>query len=430
MDSATVAPPPIRELRAAVDAMGTIDPTELSDTQLADELLRFRREIDRQEAVFSGLALAAHRRGVGGVDGYQSTAAWLRWQAGMRVADVRGAIDAGEVAELLPRTAAAWRAGTITSGAMRAITLARVGGADAELQAVEPKFLDAAKRKDLWSLHRMTAHFRSCAKRDGKLPADKSGLRAAVVGDRLMLDGEISVLAAETIQRALDAFTDAPSPDDARTPAQRRADALYRICRIALDVGVDASMGSLSAAIVIDWPTLLEHLSRRQAARDAGGSADGPSAAPTVDLTGRMDGGFVVPIDPAEIEALLCDCSISRVVTGPSSEPIDVGRANRAFSTAARRAIVVRDQHCRWPGCEKPPGWCEAHHVEHWEHGGESNVGNGVLLCSRHHHFLHQHDTWQIEWDQTIFRVYRPDGTELRPWIDDAYDHWSALAGP
>ena len=51
-----------------------------------------------------------------------------------------------------------------------------------------------------------------------------------------------------------------------------------------------------------------------------------------------------------------------------------------------------------------------------WERGGESNLANGVLLCSRHHRFLHQHPDWQIDWDQTNFRVYRPDGTELAPW--------------
>ncbi len=139
---------------------------------------------------------------------------------------------------------------------------------------------------------------------------------------------------------------------------------------------------------------------------------------------GRMDGGFIGPIDPTDIETLLCDCSISRVVTGPNSEAINVGRSQRAFSTGTRRAIIIRDQHCQWPGCEKPPGWCEAHHVQYWEHGGESNLANGVLLCSRHHRFVHQHPDWQIEWDQTTFRVYRPDGTELAPWTENWTDQW------
>ena len=72
----------------------------------------------------------------------------------------------------------------------------------------------------------------------------------------------------------------------------------------------------------------------------------------------------------------------------------------------------------RWPGCEIPPGWCETHHVKHWQHGGETSYANGVLLCSRHHHFLHAHPTWQVVWDQTTFRVFRPDGTEVCPTLD------------
>ncbi len=72
----------------------------------------------------------------------------------------------------------------------------------------------------------------------------------------------------------------------------------------------------------------------------------------------------------------------------------------------------------RWPGCEIPPGWCEAHHVKYWQHGGETSYENGVLLCSRHHHFLHRHPDWQIVWDQTTFRVFRDDGTEVCPTLE------------
>ncbi len=411
---------PIVVLRAGVDAIGTVDPADLSDVQLAGEVLRLRREMTvsmpsspvssplRMPVVW-GLAMVTNqpRRGCGG-------------RPGCAPADVRAAIDAGALAEVLPETTLAWRNGQITTGAMRAIDGARVDGFDTELAAVEPELLDAALRKDMWSLQRMTALFRACAKRDGDLPADRSGLRAAIVGDRLVLDGEIGGLAGETIQRVLNAFTDPPSADDDRNLGQRRADALYRICRIALDAGVDANMGSLNAAVVVDWTTLLAHLAHlaHKHSAETGQSAAGEPAASAASAgwsMGRMDGGFIGPIDPTDIETLLCDCAISRVVTGPNSETINVGRSQRAFSTGTRRAIIIRDQHCRWPGCEKPPGWCEAHHVQYWENGGASDLANGVLLCSRHHRFLHQHPDWQIDWDQTNFRVYRPDGTELAP---------------
>ena len=262
------------------------------------------------------------------------------------------------------------------------------------------------------------------------------GLRAAVVGDRLAVNGEFRGLNAELVMRALGVFTDppgGPGTDDTRTLAERRADALVRICRIALDAGVDANQASLNAAVVIDWDTLLASLAAcvadRGADRPAGRTASPFTTAAPGWQTGRMDGGFMGPIEPDEIAALLCDCGISRVVTGPSGAPIDVGRSSRPFTTAIRRAIIARDQRCRWPGCEKPPGWCEAHHVEYWERGGESSVANGVLLCSRHHHFLHQPvgdgpGNWQITWDQQHLRAYRPDGSELHPDPGNPYDQY------
>ncbi|MEP6624645.1 MAG: DUF222 domain-containing protein [Acidimicrobiia bacterium] len=409
MGESGTAEAPIRAFRDAVDAALELDPSGLSDGGLAAAVLGVRREQDRLEALSAELVLAAHRRGVGTVDGYDSTAAWLRARAGMRTGEVHAVIRAGEVGEVLPDTRRAWRDGSITSGAMRLIADARVEGCDLQFQAAEGEFLAAARRRDMWSLSRLTAYFRACAKRDGDRPADRSGLRAAMVGDRVVVDGEFVGLDGEYVVRALDAFTDPPTEGDDRTSAQRRADGLVRMCRVAMEAGVGGTMATLGVAVVIDWQTWLASLERRQTP---------PTERAVFDLGGRMEGGFVGPVDPVAVGALLCDSSISRVLTGPKSEPVDVGRSSRAFSVAARRAIVIRDQHCRWPGCEKPPGWCEAHHVEHWEHGGPSDVTNGVLLCSRHHHTIHRHPEWDVRWDQTDFRVFDPDGSEICPTME------------
>ena len=413
---------PILRLRAAVDAMGSVDASEFTDAGLAGEIRRVRREMDRMEAVFSELVVAGHRRGVGTLEGFQSTNAWLRARSGMRAGEVHAAIGAGEVSELLPETGSAWRDGEISSGAMHMIVNARVPGYDTEFQACEPELLKAARRGDLWLLSRLAAQIRLLARSEGKEPESRDGLRASVVGDRLVLDGELEGLAAETVNRALEVFTDPPSENDDRTPAQRRADGLVRVCRIALAAGIDANQASLSAAVVVDWATLLEHLSRPQNRSSA--TTDWSAR-----LGGRMDGGFMGPIDPADVEALLCDCSISRVITGPDSLPINVGQASRAFPVAIRRANIARDQRCRWPRCEKPPGWCECHHVEYWEHGGDSSAANGVLLCSHHHHFVHRHPDWTVTFTDQQFRVFRADGVELVAVPDDPYAELE-LAGP
>ena len=393
---------PLDGLRAGVDALLTVDPAELSDGELASTILRFRRELDRQEAVFADLAVAGHRRGVGREDGYESTPAWLRARGGMRTGDVHGAIAAGELGEVLPATRTAWRAGRISSGAVRVMRTARVPGFDDELAAVEPELLAAAVKKDFWSLGRMASHFKRCARRDGGLPPERDGLRASIVGDRLALEGDIGGLNAETISTALDAFTDRPSEGDDRTLAQRKADALARLCCVAMGADTRSSvMASPSATVVIDWATFLAHLNRDAFVR-----------------FGQMDGAFIGGLPPSEVETLLCDCTLGRTILGPDSKPINVGTETRTFPRWLRRQIARRDRHCMWPGCEIPPGWCETHHVKYWEHGGETSYANGVLLCSRHHHFLHAHPDWQIVWNQITFGVFRADGTEVCPTLE------------
>ncbi len=260
----------------------TVAPGELSDTELASTILGFRRELDRQEAVFAELVLAGHRRGVGAEDGYESTPSWLRARAGMRTGEVHAAIGAGELGEVLPETRGAWRGGQFSSGAVRVIAGARVPGFDEELAAVEGELLGAARRNDMWTLGRMASHFKQCARRDGELGPERNGLRASIVGGRLMLDGDIGGLNAETIFVPLGAFTDAPTEGDDRSYAQRRADGLARLCRVAMGAPAESPMASPSAVVVVDWATFLAHLNREAFVR-----------------IGQMDGGFIGALAPS-----------------------------------------------------------------------------------------------------------------------------------
>jgi hypothetical protein len=75
---------------------------------------------------------------------------------------------------------------------------------------------------------------------------------------------------------------------------------------------------------------------------------------------------------------------------GARSEPLEVGRATRVVSPAQRTALTVRDGGCKFPGCDRPLAWCEAHHLRHWLHGGPTDLGNLVLLCRGHHHAVHE----------------------------------------
>ena len=95
-----------------------------------------------------------------------------------------------------------------------------------------------------------------------------------------------------------------------------------------------------------------------------------------------------VPTVPAEAA---CDSAAYRVTLSTAREVLDVGRQTRRWPTAIRRAITVRDRHCAFPGCDRPPSWCDLHHCTPWEQGGDASVDNGALLCRHHHTFIHRH---------------------------------------
>ena len=93
------------------------------------------------------------------------------------------------------------------------------------------------------------------------------------------------------------------------------------------------------------------------------------------------------PIPDQVLRRIACDCEITRIIFGPDSQILNVGRTRRTFTKELRRAIVARDRHCVWPGCDAPPHVCEIHHAtRHWADDGETTPTNGALLCRRHHH--------------------------------------------
>jgi 5-methylcytosine-specific restriction protein A len=117
------------------------------------------------------------------------------------------------------------------------------------------------------------------------------------------------------------------------------------------------------------------------------------------------------PLTPAQLRMLACEAQVIPIVLSGDSQPVDIGRSSRVVPPQLRRALAARDRGCAFPGCARPPGWCDAHHVQEWQHGGPTAIGNLSLLCRFHHRLIHQ-----SEWAVNIAR-----GTpEFIPpkWID------------
>jgi hypothetical protein len=75
---------------------------------------------------------------------------------------------------------------------------------------------------------------------------------------------------------------------------------------------------------------------------------------------------------------------------GAPTQPLEVGRTSRVVRAGQRAALAVRDGGCGFPGCTRPPAWCEAHHLRHWLHGGPTDLANLALLCRAHHRAVHE----------------------------------------
>lgn len=97
-------------------------------------------------------------------------------------------------------------------------------------------------------------------------------------------------------------------------------------------------------------------------------------------------------ITAAQARRLACNARLVPAVLGGESEVLDLGRTQRLFSPAQRRALLLRDRTCRAEGCDIPGTWAEAHHWISWASGGLTDLDDGVLLCSHHHHRVHDPD--------------------------------------
>ncbi|NPC98932.1 HNH endonuclease signature motif containing protein [Nocardioides sp. zg-DK7169] len=94
-------------------------------------------------------------------------------------------------------------------------------------------------------------------------------------------------------------------------------------------------------------------------------------------------------ITAGEARRLACTAGLVPAVLGTRSVPLDLGHATRLFSPGQRKALAIRDRECRADGCSIPATWCEAHHLKPWSAGGRTDLANALLLCSHHHHLIH-----------------------------------------
>jgi hypothetical protein len=368
----------IEALTEAVDGVAKTDFRGLG-TKLGDVLVAMRHEIDRLEAEFArGLRdfdeLKEYRR-----EGATSSVAWMKSRCGLSGG---GAAQRMDIARDLSSIAGAderFRDGRISfhNAAVLARTAAEIGPEAAAIAS--PALVDAALKVDPDRMRLIGRQLRHVVDPGGALAQalrDHERRRLTVnqsFDGVFLVDGMLDAEGGALLRTALDALS-APIPNDERTAVQRRADALVELAARQLNGGELPSSGGVRPHLLIT------------ASDDAISGID--DAAPA-EILG------VGAIPAATLQRLACDADATDIAASSAGEPLDLGRARRTAPPQMRRALVKRFQGCSWPGCDRPPAWTEAHHIQPWSKGGRTKVDNLVTLCRVHHRYVHE-EGWKL----------------------------------
>ncbi len=367
-----------------------------------DDLLRDLAEREKRMRLeyAASLELLAEmdNRNVAAEVGYSSLAALLRdvlrispTEARRRLSHATAVtevpmISGGVTPAPLPATAAVLPDGALGPDHLEVITTVMrevpLHVSDADREVAERTLVDAAHSMDARTLAKVGHRVRAWLNEDGAPPDDRElteplnelHLHTRANG-RLVLRGEFDPEASALITIALSPLAKPrPSGDtgpDQRSPAERNGDALVELFHLAATTGDLPSEAGEKPHLLVTVPL--------RTLRDGVGRA-------------TLDG--VGPIDAASARRIACDAKIIPAVLGSRSEPLDLGRATYTVPTALRRALILRDGGCAFPGCDRPHRWCHGHHIHHWADDGPTELDNMVLLCGRHHRLIH-HSPWE-----------------------------------
>jgi hypothetical protein len=395
----------VLEQLAALDP-ADFDPADLSDGLLRDVIPLAQVGINRLTALQTGAVAAGEARQAHAGDGMASMKAWLTGHCRIPRRDAAGLVRAGRRLRDLPALAAAYAAGAVTPAHVGvvtgAVTPARVAKAQEhgiDLQETDRILTSAALVLGPEDTARAVRRWVAGIDPDGTLDDDAGLPRVfrlgSSTGGRHHLSGHLDAVGAETVNTALEAVMNGHRPaGDRRTHAEQQGDALVELCRQALHGGAlpDVRGQRPHVRVTVDLMALCAERG----------------------VPGAADLAFAGPIPAETARRLACDAGVSRILVGPNSLPLDVGREQRLFPIGIRRAIEVRDAHCVFAGCTAPPAWCDIHHVDHWAWGGETSCDDGALICERHHTAVHE-GGFRVRRDPgtATWHTYRPDGTEI-----------------
>lgn len=363
-----------------------------STAALGDRICELAAHLNAANCRFLELIAQFDRDEGWGTDGCNSCAHWLNWKCGISINAARERVRVAHALSALPLIHDSFRKSVISYSKVRAMSrvataqneecllMIATHGTAAHVETVVRGY--RRSKADLELGQANERHQRRklnwCFDDDGMLL-----VRARLTPE----DGAHFIDALERAARTLKA-DQGDGGDDAAALSEQpyealRADALLQAV---------SERASTEVQVTVSAQTLV--------AFDAEGCCqlrDGPNLAPHT------------------VRRLSCDAGLVRIVADGQGQPLDVGRKTRSISPALNRALAMRDQGCRFPGCGATRH-LHGHHIEHWADGGVTSLDNLIQLCPHHHRLVHEggYTVTVHQAEQALLHFFRPDGTHIR----------------
>lgn len=328
--------------------------------------------------------------------GLCSCAHWLNFKCGIGMNAAREKVRVAHALADLPKISAAFARGELSWSKVRAMTRIADSGN-------EDYLLMVARHGTAHHIEKLVSLYRRCNRseeialanlhydhREVNLRYEPDGsvvLQARLPAEQGALLGKALALAVERreAERRREADgSDVSAETRIREPSSiAQADALAEMAEsyLASEPVSSSSADRYQVVVHVSAETL-----RGDDSAAGPGRGTGSDSGRDADRSHIENGGRV---SAETSRRLACDCSRVPLFEDEEGEPLSVGRKSRSVPPAIRRALKVRDDGCRFPGCTRKR-FVDAHHIEHWADGGETSLDNLVQLCRHHHRLVHE----------------------------------------
>jgi uncharacterized protein DUF222/HNH endonuclease len=370
---------------------------------LGDEIATLAAHIHAATQRFLALIADFDKRRGWELDGHRSCAHWLSYRTGIDLGACREKVRTARALEGLPETRAAMARGELSFSAVRALSRVATLENEEDLLTLATGCTIAQLERTVRGWKRFSRMEESDLERERH---EKRSLSVFPDHDGMyVVKGRVSAEVGALLMRALDAASDAlyrdnptraPGDSDAerrRHATQRRADAVALLAECALAAGFGSSAGGEAGEGQCDddpTPISGSRAERYQVVLHVDAATLTEDGEPG---RSHLQDGTRVSAETSRRRS--CDSGKVTMTHAPDGSILNVGRKTRTIPPALRRALDFRDRGCRFPGCGLR--FTDAHHIKHWADGGETSLGNCLLLCGHHHRLLHE-GGWRVTW--------------------------------